>query len=181
MRIPFFIFFLYLQHIHQRTNEMKKILTILLLASFLAMPVGIRAADKKNALVVLTKDKAQHQFLLTDKPNVTFEGKNLKVKVAKNTATFALTDVIRFTYKKVDPTGIDEPVAEPAELSFDDGILVISNIKAGTVVSVYTLDGKPVQQMKPARTGTYRLNLSQLPSGVYVVKAGTITYKIAKP
>lgn len=181
MRIPFFLFFLYLQHIHQRTNEMKKILTILLLASFLAMPVGIRAADKKNALVVLTKDKAQHQFLLTDKPNVTFEGKNLKVKVAKNTATFALTDVIRFTYKKVDPTGIDEPVAEPAELSFDDGILVISNIKTGTVVSVYTLDGKPVQQMKPARTGTYRLNLSQLPSGVYVVKAGTITYKIAKP
>lgn len=160
---------------------MKKNLTILLLASFLAMPVGIRAADKKNALVVLTKDKAQHQFLLTDKPNVTFEGKNLKVKVAKNTATFALTDVIRFTYKKVDPTGIDESVAEPAELSFDDGILVISNIKAGTVVSVYTLDGKPVQQMKPARTGTYRLNLSQLPSGVYVVKAGTITYKIAKP
>ena len=160
---------------------MKKILPILLLATFLAMPVGIRAADKKNALVVLTKDKAQHQFLLTDKPNVTFEGKNLKVKVAKNTATFALTDVIRFTYKKVDPTGIDEPVAEPAELSFDDGILVISNIKAGTVVSVYTLDGQPVQQMKPARTGTYRLNLSQLPSGVYVVKAGTITYKIAKP
>ena len=137
---------------------MKKILPILLLATFLAMPVGIRAADKKNALVVLTKDKAQHQFLLTDKPNVTFEGKNLKVKVAKNTATFALTDVIRFTYKKVDPTGIDEPVAEPAELSFDDGILVISNIKAGTVVSVYTLDGRAVSTRHRLPKGIYLRN-----------------------
>lgn len=160
---------------------MKKILIILLLATFLATPVGIRAADKKNALIVLTKDKALHQFLLSDKPTVTFEGNNLKVKVSKNTATFALTDVIRFNYKKVDPTGIDEPVAEPTELGFEDGVLVISNIKAGTIVSVFTLDGKPIRQMKPARTGTYRLNLSQLPSGVYVVKAGTITYKIAKP
>ena len=160
---------------------MKKILIILLLATFLATPVGIRAADKKNALIVLTKDKALHQFLLSDKPTVTFEGNNLKVKVSKNTATFALTDVIRFNYKKVDPTGIDEPVTEPTELGVEDGVLVISNIKAGTIVSVFTLDGKPIQQMKPARTGTYRLNLSQLPSGVYVVKAGTITYKIAKP
>lgn len=160
---------------------MKKILTILLLGTLLATPVGMRAADKKNALIVLTKDMVQHQFLLTDKPTVTFEGKNLKVKASKTSATFALTDVIRFTYKKVDPTGIDEPVTDPTELSFEDGVLVISNIKAGTVVSVYTLDGKPIQQMKPARTGTYRLNLSLLPSGVYVVKAGTITYKIAKP
>ncbi len=160
---------------------MNKILPILLLATLLSTPVGMRAADKKNALIVLTKDKVQHQFLLSDKPNVTFEGKNLKVKYAKTSATFALSDVIRFTYKKVDPTGIDEPVAEPTELGFEDGFLVISNIKAGTAVSVYTLDGKPVQQMKPARTGTYRLNLSQLPSGVYIVKAGTITYKIAKP
>ena len=47
---------------------MKKILTILLLGTLLATPVGMRAADKKNALIVLTKDMVQHQFLLTDKP-----------------------------------------------------------------------------------------------------------------
>ena len=89
--------------------------------------------------------------------------------------------MVRFTYKKLDPTGIDELLEDPASLNFEDGVLVISNLKANASVGVYTLDGKPVKQLHAARTGTFRLSLSELPSGVYIVKAGTITYKIAKP
>ena len=37
-----------------------------------------------------------------------------------------------------------------------------------------------VRQLKPQRSGTYRLNLSELPSGLYIVKADNITYKITK-
>lgn len=156
---------------------------ILLVFLFMLVPASMRAANPVITLVVLTKDKAEHRFALSDKPKVTFEGKNLKVTCSKASAsaTFTLTDVVRFTYKKVDSTGVDELVDDPATMDFDNGVLVISNLKANATVSVYTLDGKPVRQLKAARTGTFRLNLSELPSGVYVVKAGTITYKIAKP
>ena len=60
-------------------------------------------------------------------------------------------------------------------------VLVVSQLKAGATVSVFALDGKLVRQLKPQRSGTYRLNLSELPSGLYIVKADNTTYKITKP
>jgi hypothetical protein len=89
--------------------------------------------------------------------------------------------VIRFAYDAKSATGIDEIVEEPVAISQEGDVLVISQVKAGATVSVYALDGKLVRQLKPQRSGTYRLNLSELPSGLYIVKADNITYKITKP
>ena len=137
-------------------------------------------ADNLNTLVVKMKNGAETAFFLKDKPNVTFEGTNLKVVSEKTTTTFALADVLRFTYVKRDPSGIDEQIVDPTEISYEDGVLVISQIKAGASVGVYALDGKLVRQLKAQRAGTYRLSLSELPTGLYLVKADNVTYKITK-
>ena len=137
-------------------------------------------ADNLNALVVKMKNGAETAFFLKDKPNVTFEGTNLKVVSEKTTTTFALADVLRFTYVKRDPSGINEQIVDPTEISYEDGVLVISQIKAGASVGVYALDGKLVRQLKAQRAGTYRLSLSELPTGLYLVKADNVTYKITK-
>lgn len=160
---------------------MKKVLTFLLL---LAMPMVMLAADKQNTLFVLTKGNVLHQFVLADKPKVTFEGTSLKVTCENNASasyTFNLSDVIRFAYDAKSVTGIDEITEEPAAISQEGDVLVISQVKAGATVSVFALDGKLVRQLKPHRSGTYRLNLSELPSGLYIVKADNTTYKITKP
>ena len=137
-------------------------------------------ADNLNTLVVKMKNGAETAFFLKDKPNVTFEGTNLKVVSEKTTTSFALADVLRFTYVKRDPSGIDQQVINPTEISYEDGVLVISQIKAGASVGVYALDGKLVRQLKAQRAGTYRLSLSELPTGLYLVKADNVTYKITK-
>ena len=150
----------------------------------MACVIGVRAADKQNTLFVLTKGNVLHQFVLADKPKVTFEGTSLKVTCEKNASasyTFNLSDVIRFAYDAKSATGIDEIQDEPADISQEGDVLVISQVKAGATVSVFALDGRLVRQLKPQRSGTYRLNLSELPSGLYIVKADNITYKITKP
>ena len=157
---------------------------LLLLSLLMACVIGVRAADKQNTLFVLTKGNVLHQFVLADKPKVTFEGTSLKVTCEKNASasyTFNLSDVIRFAYDAKSATGIDEIQDEPAGISQEGDVLVISQVKAGATVSVFALDGKLVRQLKPQRSGTYRLNLSELPSGLYIVKADNITYKITKP
>ena len=156
---------------------MKRLQLLLLL--LLALPMGM-LADNLNTLVVKMKNGAETAFFLKDKPNVTFEGTNLKVVSEKTTTTFALADVLRFTYVKRDPSGIDQQVINPTEISYEDGVLVISQIKAGASVGVYALDGKLVRQLKAQRSGTYRLSLSELPTGLYLVKADNVTYKITK-
>lgn len=154
---------------------------ILLLAVVLLIPMPyLWANDLITTLVVLTKDNAQHQFALPDKPKISFEGNNLLVSSDKTTATFALSDVIRFTYQDIDASGIQEVYSKDAGVSFEDGVLVVSQIKANSTVCVYSLDGRLVHQLAAKRAGTYRLNLSSLPFGVYLVKTGSLTYKITK-
>ena len=151
---------------------------LLLLSLLMICFIGVRAADKQNTLFVLTKGNVLHQFVLADKPKVTFEGTSLKVTCENNASasyTFNLSDVVRFAYDAKSATGIDEIQDEPAGISQEGDVLVISQVKAGA------LDGKLVRQLKPQRSGTYRLNLSELPSGLYIVKADNITYKITKP
>ena len=142
----------------------------------------MRAADKQNTLIVLTKDNVLHQFVLVDKPKVTFEGTQLKVtcEKASASASFNLSDIIRFTYAGKDASGIDEMTVNPTEISMEEGVLVISQMKANSTVNVYSMDGKLVRQLTAQRAGTYRLSLSSLPAGVYIVKVDTITYKITK-
>ena len=151
----------------------------LLLLMLLALPIGM-LADSQNTLMVKLKNGAETTFFLKDKPNVTFEGTDLKVVSNKETVTFALSDVLRFTYVKKDASGIDETVVDPTEVSYDGGVLVISQLKQGVSVDIYSLDGKLVRQLKAYRSGTYRLSLSELPTGLYLVKADNITYKIMK-
>ena len=151
----------------------------LLLFMLLALPIGM-LADSQNTLVVTLKNGAETAFFLKDQPNVTFEGTNLKVVSQKETVTFTLSDVLRFTYVKKDPSGIDETVVDPTEVSFEGGVLVISQLKQGASVDIYSLDGKLVRQLKAHHSGTYRLGLSELPTGLYLVKADNITYKIMK-
>ena len=145
----------------------------------LALPIGM-LADSQNTLVVTLKNGAETAFFLKDQPNVTFEGTNLKVVSKKETVSFTLSDVLRFTYVKKDPSGIDETVTDPTEVSYKGGVLVISQLKQGATVDVYSPDGKQVRQLKANHSGTYRLSLSELPIGLYLVKADNITYKIMK-
>ena len=157
---------------------MKKLLFLLIL--LLALPIGM-LADNQNTLIVKTKDGAQTTFVLQDKPRVTFEGTDLKVVSDKETVAFALADVLRFEYVKKDALGIDEDVVDPTGVSYQGGVLVISQLRQGASVAVYTLDGKLLRQLTASHSGTYRLNLSELPTGLYLVKADNVTYKITKP
>ena len=155
---------------------MKRFLLLMLLTvSYSAMQ-----ADQVQSLIVQLKDGSQTAFFLKDKPQVTFDGPNLKVTSTAGDTSFALSDVLRFTYAKKDPTGIDEMVTDPTGVDFQGDVLVISQLKANGDVSVYALDGKLLRELKASHAGTYRLNLSELPTGLYLVKADNVTYKILK-
>ncbi|MBP5798938.1 MAG: T9SS type A sorting domain-containing protein [Prevotella sp.] len=151
----------------------------LLMLMFLALPIGV-LADNLNTLIVKMKNGNETMFFLKDKPKVTFEGTDLKIVSDNKTVTIALSDVLRFGYAKKDPAGINETVIDPTDVSFQDGVLVISQLKVGASVCIYALDGKLLRQLTAQRSGTYRLSLSELPTGLYLVKADNVTYKITK-
>ena len=123
-----------------------------------------------ETLIIQLKNGTENVFFLKDKPKVTFEGADLKVSAETGDVTYA----------KKSPTGISEQVENPTEVFYENDVLVISQLKANAVVSIYALDGKLIRQLKPQRAGTYRITLSELPLGLYLVKADNVTYKITK-
>ena len=161
-------------------RQLFKALFLLLGLWLLSIPQTVKAGDEVETLIILMKNGSENAFFLKDKPKVTFEGTNLKVSATTGDVSYALADVLRFTYAKKSPTGISERVENPTGVNFDGDVLVISQLKANTTASIYALDGKLIRQLKPQRTGTYRINLSELPSGLYLVKADNVTYKITK-
>ena len=138
--------------------------------------------DNYNMLMVYTKDGTATSFVLMDKPQVRFEGKNLHIVSKKADVTYAIADVLRFTYVKGTHIGIEDQADEHSAISYqeNDGTLVLSQMKVNASVGVYTLDGKLVKELTTQRAGTFRLNLSTLPQGVYIVKADNLTYKLLK-
>jgi len=159
----------------------KKLTWILTLLAFLLLiPQESKAVDEVETLIIQMKNGSENTFFLKDKPKVTFEGVNLKVSATTGDVSFALADVLRFTYDKRSTTGINEQVTTPTGVAFEGDVLVISQLKANATASIYALDGKLIRQLKPHRTGTYRISLSGLPTGLYLVKADNVTYKITK-
>lgn len=76
---------------------MKRFLLLMLLTvSYSAMQ-----ADQIQTLIVQLKNGSQTAFFLKDKPQVTFDGPNLKVTSTAGDTSFALSDVLRFTYAKI--------------------------------------------------------------------------------
>jgi hypothetical protein len=133
-----------------------------------------------NTLVVLTKNGVQTTYLLSEKPEVRFTGENLRVISTRADVTYKISDILRFTYIKRNSSGIDNVIDDPAEVECQDGTLVISKLKANATVDIYSPEGKLVRRLQARHTGTYRLSLSELPQGVYIVKADNVSYKIMK-
>ena len=159
----------------------KKLTWILTLLAFLLLiPQESKAVDEVETLIIQMKNGSENTFFLKDKPKVTFEGVNLKVSATTGDVSFALADVQRFTYAKKSTTGISEQVENPTGVAFEGDVLVISQLKANATANIYALDGKLIRQLKPQRSGTFRISLSELPSGLYLVKADNVTYKITK-
>ena len=70
--------------------------------------------------------------------------------------------------------------SDGSTIDYQDGLLVLSGLKSGTSAQVFSTDGRMVQTLTANHNGTFRLSLSSLPTGVYVVKVNDTTYKILK-
>ena len=154
----------------------RHLLTGLLLLSSLAT----MADEPKSRLVVWAKDGTKTYFFLSENPKTTFKGNNLVITSESMSLSYSLDQVLRYTYELV-PTGIESISQEKTvRISQRDDALTLENLKPGTTVSLYTVDGKLVMADAAGDSRSVTISLSDRPSGVYIVKANDVTYKMMK-
>ena len=158
-----------------------KLLTIVSLLLAFAVPQTTKAQEQQQLVVWLTNgQKIYHD--LSDEPETMFSDGQLWLKTAKVTASYPLTDVLRYTFEG-PMTAIETPSVRPGELRFMQGkdAMAFEGLPEGTILELYSLDGKKLSSVK-ARSGQQTLiSLANRPSGSYIVKMGDASFKFVKP
>ena len=94
--------------------------------------------------------------------------------------SFAMSDVSHYNFEKGYFDAIEDAEAATEGLIVKDNEVAISHLPEGTLVSVYALDGKLMCSATVPASGVCSVSLHPFPTGVYVVKANDVTYKIMK-
>ncbi len=153
---------------------MKKLL--LLLTALFAITVA-RAEDK--ALQILLSDGHVVTINLNEEPRTTYEDGQLVITSTKNTVSYPLEQVKRFTYVSA-VAGITSPKEVGASFSTDGESLTFKGLKPHTKIYLYTVAGQLLQTIDSGTQSQTVISASHLPYGVYVVKVNGGTFKITK-
>lgn len=132
-------------------------------------------------LVVWLKSGEKVVYELAESPITTFSGSQLVISTVKTTATYERKNVLRYTYEDVFYSGIDlQPGERRVQVNRDGDEVSFYGLPAGTVASVYAVNGMLVKQLTSAEGQPLTVSLRNHPNGVYIVKAGTETIKVMK-
>jgi len=146
-----------------------------LFLALLLMAVGLRA----QTLVLHHADGTTTDVELFTQPTVVFQNDRVLITSPVLSMDYAKTDVLRFTYKG-SSTGIATPKRE-ADYTRESEQLVFHNIKSADQIAVYTANGIRVP-VRLTRSGSdARLQLSQIPQGVYLLSVNGRTAKFTRP
>ena len=158
----------------------KQLLTALL---FLATVFGFLTASKAQSVelhAIVTLNNGQEQtFYLTEDDQFAFEGQETLVISAQGSIERISIDDIR-KIEFTDVTGTEESPAK-SPLFFPNPVkstIVLGDIDNGKIIRIYSIEGRLLRQFEaPANK---QLDLSDLPSGLYIMNLGEKNYKLLK-
>lgn len=138
----------------------KSILLLLLLA--LSASLGVQA---QNTLNVYQKDGTIVCFPFSSNPVTRFVDADVVITTTDQTVSYPFASIEKYTFDDgVTPTGL---------------ISIRGTERLDAPISVYNAGGQLVRSVTPT-DGNADLDLRSLPAGTYIIKNGTVTYKIQK-
>lgn len=155
---------------------MKKILLI----SFLLAGTVFSFAESRLSLVILLNDNSQIVYSLSEEPKITFTKSDMLVKTNTLDVSYALDNVVRYTYESRDVATDVIDISNESQIVQQRDMLLFENLQKGSNIDVYTASGMLVLHCQTTSSGAYALPIEILLRGVYVVNVNGLTYKMIK-
>ena len=151
---------------------------LLLLIAGVLVSVTSKASNK--VLQIWQADGQIVTISLNEEPVTTYSEGNLIITTTNTTITYPLEQVDRYTYAMESVSeGDGVPDGIKGILSNDGETLTFKGLKSTSDICIYSASGQLIRTVK-ANGDKVAVSLSQLPTGVYLVKANGVTYKISK-
>lgn len=140
----------------------------------LVLCVGLTASAGTYNYLTIATTAVESSVALNQLKKITFEGNNLVVTTTDGTqSSFELATLNRLFFSD-EPTAVRTVRQEG--LSYRNGRIVANG---QGVLSVYNASGALIRQQAVGSSRS-ELNIATLPTGIYIVKLGSQTLKIAK-
>lgn len=153
---------------------MKKTFKIMMVA--LAAAFSLNASAENEGVILNQQDGTTVGFAFEQEPKLSFTATDVVIKAGETQVSYAMAG-LKITFGE---TANAVESIEAADVKFNlskDGIEA-AGLKSGEVVSVYAVSGAVVATVQAGNDGKVAVSLPE--SGVYVVKAGKVSYKITK-
>ena len=131
-------------------------------------------------LVLWRKNAEKVVFALFKKPKITFSEAEMIINTDGFEFNYPLDDLSHFTYENVPETPIVDIKTDEVVFKMDGESLLFPSLSANTVIAIYETSGIMLFNKKITRAGQYAFPLSDLKSGIYIVKVNNLSYKIIK-
>ena len=156
-------------------NHVKKLFLTLLLLLLVAFKAS--AAADNTVLVVELRDGSATNFLLADKPKITFTAQQMNIVSESFSMEFDRSDVKNFHFVKDAATSVETLVKPDAKVV--DNTLLLNGVDEGTVIVIYNANGMVVKQAATV-DGNCSVSLDGLATGTYIVTFNNTTFKFLK-
>ena len=171
------------------TNADKLILTTSTsVVEYMASDVKKFTFEPIYYFVTWLNDGSRYAYALDEHPVVTYSNGELLLETHTQQVSYLADEVRKFTFSLSDISceGENPPAVSVSSLeyqqqfSLQQGDIYFGGCRAGSPISIYTLDGKLLQTVTADANGNARLVTGTYPGGVYIIKTETITHKIIK-
>jgi hypothetical protein len=134
---------------------------------------------------VWLRDGRIEGYAIEEKPQVTMGEELFTLSTTSATVTYEAKNVSMFTLNDaavddIITTAITPVAFADTEMTFHEGEFSISNGRANTPVMVYNLQGRLLSSQRISPDGKLNIPLHAYPSGIYIIRTETSTYKITK-
>lgn len=153
----------------------KILFTIAVLLALLIDSQTVRA----QRLVIWQKDGSKVSFNLDEQPKTTFTADNLVITTATSTLNYPLAKIQRYTYEGA-ALSVRDFKTEGIAISHEGNMVMVKGLAIGKTVAVYRMDGTQILTKRSDNSDLLTISLGNLPTGVYMIKVGEITYKFLK-
>ena len=137
------------------------------------------AEEQVSTLDVWAKSGEKFTYYLSEHPVAAYSGSDLVLKTDELTVNYPLSELHKFTFDS-EAASVETISLPDGRMQMQKGMLCLSGFRAGERVSIYSMEGQNVMNETVSADGTATLFIQSLATGVYVVKAGSVTHKIIK-
>ena len=155
-------------------KHLRRLLTVLFLFVFFKAS----ATSDNTTLVVELHDGNTANFLLADKPKITFTAQLMSIVSDAFSMDFDRSDVKMYRFVNEDVTTSVKPAVK-ADAKVSDNTFLLSGVDAGTAIVIYNANGMVVKQATSVDGGC-SISLDGLATGTYIVTFNNTTFKFLK-